>query len=110
LTGRVSHQALLSLVRWIAGGHEAEAEDHPLQYLPRDRSRLRQPDKPHSRRRILGDPKTWMVLHQGANAAYTDCGAFERNQENMVANRTRSSGVGCRSLRPNGVARLVRLC
>jgi DNA invertase Pin-like site-specific DNA recombinase len=64
-------------------------------------SRLRRPDKPHSGRRILRDPKTWMVLHQGAHPAYIDWGTFEQNQEQMAANRTRYSGV------PRGGAALL---
>ena len=64
-------------------------------------SRLRLPGKPHSGRRILRDPKTWMVLHQGAHPAYIDWDTFERNQEQMAANRTRYSGV------PRGGAALL---
>ena len=42
-----------------------------------------------------------MVLHQGAHPAYIDWGTFERNQEQMAANRTRYSGV------PRGGAALL---
>jgi DNA invertase Pin-like site-specific DNA recombinase len=56
-------------------------------------ARLRVPGQPHSGRRFRRDPQTWMVLQQGAYPAYIDWGAFERNQEQMAANRTRYPGI-----------------
>ena len=55
-------------------------------------ARLRVPGKPHSGRRFRRDPQTWMVLQHGAYPAYIDRGTFERNQEQMAANRTRYPG------------------
>ena len=55
--------------------------------------RLRRPGQPHSGRRFLRDPKTWKVLHQGARPAYIDWDTFERNQEQMAANRARYTGL-----------------
>src|SRR4051794_17866180 len=55
--------------------------------------RLRVPGQPHSGRRFRRDPQTWMVLQQGAYPAYIDWGTFERNQEQMAANRTRYPGL-----------------
>ena len=55
--------------------------------------RLRVPGQPHSGRRFRRDPQTWMVLHQGAYPAYIDWGTYERNQEQMAANRNRYSGI-----------------
>ena len=63
--------------------------------------RLRLPGKPHSGRRFLRDPRKWMVLQEGAFPAYIDWGAFERNQEQMAANRTRYTGI------PRGGAALL---
>ena len=63
--------------------------------------RLRLPGRPHSGRRFLRDPQSWMVLHQGALPAYIDWAAFERNQEQMASNRTRYSGT------PRGGAALL---
>ena len=63
--------------------------------------RLRLPGKPHSGRRFLRDPQRWLVLHQGALPAYIDWTTFERNQEQMAANRTRYSGT------PRGGAALL---
>jgi Recombinase len=56
-------------------------------------ARLRVPGQPHSGRRVQRDPQTWMVLQQGSYPAYIDWGTFERNQEQMVANRTRYPGI-----------------
>jgi DNA invertase Pin-like site-specific DNA recombinase len=55
--------------------------------------RLQVPGQPHSGRRFRRDPQTWMVLQQGAYPAYIDWGTFERNQEQMAANRTRYPGI-----------------
>ena len=59
------------------------------------------PGQPHSGRRFLRDPQTWKVLHRGARPAYIDWGTFERNQEQMAANRTRYPGL------PRGGAALL---
>ena len=64
-------------------------------------ARLRLPGKPHSGRRFLRDPKAWTVLHRGALPAYIDWDGFERNQEQMAANRTRYTGI------PRGGAALL---
>ena len=63
--------------------------------------RLRLPGKPHSGRRFLRDPQAWTVLHRGALPAYIDWDTFERNQEQMAANRTRHTGI------PRGGAALL---
>src|SRR5580658_786426 len=63
--------------------------------------RLRLTGKPHSGRRFLRDPQKWMVLRQDAFPAYIDWGAFERNQEQMAANRARHTGI------PRGGAALL---
>ena len=63
--------------------------------------RLRLPGKPHSGRRLLRDPQKWMVLHPGAYPASIDWSTFERNQEQMAANRTRHTGL------PRGGAALL---
>jgi DNA invertase Pin-like site-specific DNA recombinase len=63
--------------------------------------RLRRPGQPHSGKRILRDPQNWRVLHQGARPAYIDWDTFERNQEQMAANRTRYTGL------PRGGAALL---
>jgi DNA invertase Pin-like site-specific DNA recombinase len=55
--------------------------------------RLRVPGQPHSGRRFRRDPQTWTVLQQGAYPAYIDWGTFERNQEQMAANRNRYPGI-----------------
>ena len=55
--------------------------------------RLRVPGQPHSGRRFRRDPRTWTVLQQGAYPAYIDWGTFERNQEQMAANRNRYPGI-----------------
>jgi excisionase family DNA binding protein len=55
--------------------------------------RLRLPGKPHSGRRFLRDPLHWTVLHRGALPSYIDWDTFERNQEQMAANRTRYTGI-----------------
>jgi DNA invertase Pin-like site-specific DNA recombinase len=55
--------------------------------------RLRVPGQPHSGRRFRRDPQTWTVLQQGAHPAYIDWGTFERNQEQMAANRNRYPGI-----------------
>ena len=55
--------------------------------------RLRLPGKPHSGRRSIRDPDKWMVLHQNVLPAYIDWQTFERNQEQMAANRARYPGV-----------------
>jgi excisionase family DNA binding protein len=55
--------------------------------------RLRRPGQPHSGKRFLRDPKAWKVLHQGARPAYIDWDTFERNQEQMAANRARHTGL-----------------
>ena len=59
----------------------------------RSDGRLRLPGKPHSGRRIIGDRQQWMVLHQNALPAYIDWKTYERNQDQMVKNRTRYPGV-----------------
>jgi DNA invertase Pin-like site-specific DNA recombinase len=59
----------------------------------RSDGRLRLPGKPHSGRRIIRDPQKWMVLHQNALPAYIDWKTYERNQEQMAANRMRYPGV-----------------
>jgi DNA invertase Pin-like site-specific DNA recombinase len=63
--------------------------------------RLRRPGQPHSGRRFLRDPQSWMVLHRGALPAYIDWGTFEQNQAQMAANRTRYTGL------PRGGAALL---
>jgi len=63
--------------------------------------RLRLPGKPHSGRRFIREPQDWTVLRQDAFASYIDWRTFERNQEQMAANRTRYSGV------PRGGAALL---
>ena len=63
--------------------------------------RLRLPGKPHSGRRFQRDPQAWAVLHCGALPAYIAWDAYERNQEQMAANRTRYSGT------PRGGAALL---
>jgi DNA invertase Pin-like site-specific DNA recombinase len=63
--------------------------------------RLRLPGHPHSGRRFIRDPQKWMVLHQNALPGYIDWGAFERNQDQMAANRARHSGI------PRGGAALL---
>jgi DNA invertase Pin-like site-specific DNA recombinase len=63
--------------------------------------RLRLPGKAHSGRRFVCDPQKWMVLHQNVLPAYIDWSAFERNQEQMAANRTRYTGI------PRGGAALL---
>ena len=55
--------------------------------------RLRRPGQPHSGKRFLRDPKAWKVLHRGARPAYIDWDTFERNQEQMAANRARHTGL-----------------
>jgi DNA invertase Pin-like site-specific DNA recombinase len=55
--------------------------------------RLRRPGQPHSGKRFLRDPKAWKVLHRGARPAYIDWDTFERNQEQMTANRARHTGL-----------------
>ena len=55
--------------------------------------RLRVPGQPHSGRRFRRDPQTWTVLQRGAYPAYIDWGTFERNQEQMTANRNRYPGI-----------------
>ena len=55
--------------------------------------RLRRPGQPHSGKRFLGDPKAWKVLHRGTRPAYIDWDTFERNQEQMAANRARHTGL-----------------
>jgi DNA invertase Pin-like site-specific DNA recombinase len=55
--------------------------------------RLRVPGQPYSGRRFRRDPQTWTVLQQGAYPAYIDWGTFERNQEQMAANRNRYPGI-----------------
>src|SRR5215207_2020447 len=67
---------------------------------PRD-ARLRLPGKPHSGRRFQRDPQAWAVLHRGVLPAYIAWDAYERNQEQMAANRTRYSGT------PRGGAALL---
>jgi DNA invertase Pin-like site-specific DNA recombinase len=64
-------------------------------------ARLRLPGKPHSGRRFQRDPQAWAVLHRGALPAYIAWDAYERNQEQMAANRTRYSGT------PRGGAALL---
>jgi DNA invertase Pin-like site-specific DNA recombinase len=64
-------------------------------------ARLRVPGKPHSGRRFQRDPQAWEVLHRGALPAYIGWDAYERNQEQMSANRTRYSGI------PRGGAALL---
>ena len=64
-------------------------------------ARLRLPGKPHSGRRFQRDPQVWEVLHRGALPAYIAWDAYERNQEQMRANRTRNSGI------PRGGAALL---
>ena len=56
-------------------------------------ARLRLPGKPHSGRRFVRDLKAWTVLHRERWPAYIDWSTFERNQEQMAANRTRHGGV-----------------
>jgi excisionase family DNA binding protein len=63
--------------------------------------RLRRPGQPHSGKRFLRDPQTWKVLHRGARPAYIDWDTFERNQEQMAANRARYTGL------PRGGAALL---
>jgi DNA invertase Pin-like site-specific DNA recombinase len=55
--------------------------------------RLQLPGKPHSGRRIQHGPEQWMVLRRDCWPAYLDWEAYERNQEQMAANRTRHHGV-----------------
>jgi DNA invertase Pin-like site-specific DNA recombinase len=55
--------------------------------------RLRRPGQPHSGNRFLRDPKAWKVLHQGMRPAYIEWDTFERNQEQMAANRARHTGL-----------------
>jgi excisionase family DNA binding protein len=64
-------------------------------------ARLRLPGKPHSGRRFQRDPQAWAVLHRGALPAYIAWDAYERNQEQMAANRTCYSGT------PRGGAALL---
>lgn len=56
-------------------------------------ARLRLPGKPHSGRRFVRDLNAWTVLHRERWPAYIDWSTFERNQEQMAANRTRHGGV-----------------
>jgi DNA invertase Pin-like site-specific DNA recombinase len=67
----------------------------------RQDARLRRPGQPHSGRRILREPQSWAVLQPGALPAYIAWDAYERNQEQMAANRTRYSGT------PRGGAALL---
>jgi len=59
----------------------------------RQDARLRQPGKPHSGRRLVHDPAAWTVLRRDCWPAYIDWNTFERNQEQMAANRSRQNGV-----------------
>lgn len=63
--------------------------------------RLRLTGKPYSGRRFVRDPQRWAVLQRGALPAYIDWDTFERNQEQMAANRTRYTGT------PRGGAALL---
>ena len=64
-------------------------------------TKLSKSGKPHSGRWFLRDTQGWSVPHQGALKAYVDWTTFERNQEQMAANRTRYSGT------PRGAAALL---
>ncbi len=64
-------------------------------------ARLQRPGQPHSGRRFLRNPQDWTVLRPGALPAYIDWDTFERNQEQMAANRARYTGV------PRGGAALL---
>jgi DNA invertase Pin-like site-specific DNA recombinase len=55
--------------------------------------RLHLPGKPHSGRRIQRAPEQWTVLRRDCWPAYLDWASYERNQEQMAANRTRHHGV-----------------
>jgi DNA invertase Pin-like site-specific DNA recombinase len=55
--------------------------------------RLQLPGKPHSGRRLQRAPEQWTVLRRDCWPAYLDWASYERNQEQMAANRTRHHGV-----------------
>ncbi|WP_210207561.1 recombinase family protein [Microvirga aerophila] len=55
--------------------------------------RLYQSGQPHSGKRLLRDPQSWRMPHRSARPAHIDWSALERNQEQIVANRTRRTGL-----------------
>lgn len=55
--------------------------------------RRRKPDQPNSGRSMVRDPQRWPILIPDLWPAYIDWPTFERNQEQMAANRTKSPGV-----------------